>query len=73
MSESHLPSNAKMICLTAVFIFACAGVLKVGWAIPIEEESTSQLNEITETPADPNQIQFMSFVVTTVLQLIEDL
>ena len=72
MSESHLPSNAKMIRLAAVVIFSCAGVLRLSWAIPIEGESTSQADEITEFVSDPNQIQFKSFVIATVLQLIED-
>jgi len=72
MIETGSPSNAKMMWTVAMVVLTNAGAFQAGWGIPVRDDWAAHKQEITAIRSDPNQIQFESYVVQTVLKLIED-
>jgi len=72
MSETGSQSNAKLMWLTAVVVLTYAGTFQAGWGILNRDDSATHADAIAAILSEPNQIQFESYVVETVLKLIED-
>jgi len=72
MSETGSQANEKLMWITAVVVLTCAGAFQTGWGILARDSSATHVDAIAALLSEPNQIQFESYVVETVLKLIED-
>ena len=72
MNETPSPSNEKLVWITAVVVLTCAGAFQTGWGILASDHSATHTDAIAAILSEPNQIRFESYVVETVLTLIED-